>query len=287
MLRTLDAWSAFAGAGACLYFGYVTKFAMQALDGAMAGVGISIPALHDDLQFSAIEVLPIAALFYLAIRGSIAALIQLTWQVRLWTVPRGRRWLIPIVDRGTGWMIALPLALVAPFVPFGLQRVAGSAAVFFLVAPAAVEFVSNRRGQRAAAPPETSLAQQQEGLCERLGAEFTPSGARTILVARGMWWGDPLVIARAASSSSSRWVVVDGRIRWDNKAWALDGAAFAQLRPDLAPLMGLPVGWVITTDPVTATFAPETATTVAEAIEACQLVTFYREDDQDLLPLVV
>jgi hypothetical protein len=132
-----------------------------------------------------------------------------------------------------------------------------------------------------------SLAAERKWLCDQVGADcISVRPDQPVFVSPMAWWGYPLVLAHVGDEDGSHWVVCSGHTPLDKKAYRLDASSFAQVRPDLSLVLGLPVGWVVTTDPVDVRYSPEIAARVAKAMDRCQLVGLSTRDSESLRPAV-
>jgi hypothetical protein len=253
----------------------------RVLDRAAQALGASSTPLEDPFWFYLVAAAAMPPVLFFAVEGLYDATARLTWQLRFWTTQGVRRALVPFTDSGAAWIVAAPPAWIAVVVIPPLSRYSGSLtwlsdllgafAVILLTIPHLVKLL--RLGRSAPAiPAGLSLADQEEWVCRQAGVECVPpSSGDGMTVTPGLWWGHPLLLARTNASDDSGWVACSGLVRWDKTARHVSVSAFCNVRPDLGPLLGLPSGWIITTDPPQARHAPDIAARVLAVVSECEI----------------
>jgi hypothetical protein len=259
-------------------------FALErVLDRAAQAFGASGTPLEDPFWFYLVAAVVLPPVLYFAIEGLYDAFARLTWQLRLWTTTGPSRALLPFTDSGAGWIVAAPPAWIAVVVipPLsgysgslaGLADLFGAIAVTLLAIPHLVKVLRLGRSSPTM-PAGLSVADQQEWFCRQAGIECvasSPGGG--ITVTPGLWCGHSLLLARANAGDDSGWVACSGLVRWDKTAHYVSVSAFCKVRPDLGPLLGLPPGWIITTDPPQARHAPDIAAKVLVVVSECKIAS--------------
>jgi hypothetical protein len=250
-------------------------------------LGASGTPLEDAPWFYLVAAVAMAPVLLLAVEGLYDATARLTWQLRLWTTQGALRAQVPFADTGAAWIVAAPLAWIAMMLlPLlaGYTRLSGNAlslgwfldllgalAVILLTIPHLVKLLPLKRSLPKM-PAGLPLAAQQEWVCRQVGFECVPpNSGEGMTVTPGLWWGHQLLLARANASDDSGWVACSGLVRWDKTARYVTVSAFCNVRPDLGPLLGLPPGWVITTDPPQARHAPDIAAKVLAVVSECKI----------------
>jgi hypothetical protein len=243
--------------------------------------------LEDAPWFYLVAAAAMAPVLFFAIEGLYDATARLTWQLRLWTTQGARRALVPFTDSGAAWIVAAPPAWIAMvMLPLlsGYTRLSGNTlslgwlldllgafAVILLTIPHLVKLLRLGRSLPKM-PAGLPVADQQEWVSRHAGVECVPpNSGEGMTVTPGLWWGHPLLLARANASDDSGWVACSGLVRWDKTARYVTVSAFCNVRPDLGQLLGLPPGWVITTDPPQARHAPDIAAKVLAVVSECKI----------------
>jgi hypothetical protein len=253
---------------------------VRVLDRTAQALGASGTPLEALWFYFAAAALMAPVLFF-AIEGLYDASARLTWQLRLWTTHGARRALVPFIDSGAAWIVAAPPAWIAmvlfpPLSRYGgsltwLSDLLGAFAVVLLTIPHLVKLLRLGRSSPTM-PAGLSVADQEEWVCRQAGVECVPpSSGDGMTVTPGLWWGHPLLLARTNASDDSGWVACSGLVRWDKTARHVSVSAFDNVRPDLGPLLGLPPGWIITTDPPQARLAPDIAAKVLAVVSECKI----------------
>lgn len=246
--------------------------ALHVLGDGLTRTGIGSP-LHEPLLFYSAALLLMPVVLWLSFVGMVAAVWQSSPELRLWTRRSGWRGRLPPMDRGLWWWAAVVFALVADWLPTGLSRPTRAAAIACLLIPASAELVRWARARGAQGiPAGISTDRQRRWVCARLGVPASSEAPSRILMSHGVWFGYPLVIVNVGDGGVSQWLICSAEVRRGKKLWSVTLAQVARLRPDLAPLTGLPPGWVATTDPPDVFFDPDVAARVAGAVEGCEII---------------
>ena len=273
--RVLDKWYSFLAvvlAWSLGNAGFWMVARVAALGGPLA-VFADLPgryALGGGLQFLAAWLL-VRALF--AWRAA-------SWETRVWATPK-RVWvLLPLRDVGVGAMVASALAWVYVSTLWLIDDIGLAVAGFGILAVSAVVQAIEK------GPPATTIRvdadlpadEQRLAFCRQLGAEPCPSSPTDqVLAGRALWFRDALTMTRVDSTEGPRWLIVGLDALWDRRAWVLPVPVFKRLRPDLAPFLDLPPGWVVTTEPGRVVLDPGTAGRVADAIARCRFLQANQE----------
>jgi hypothetical protein len=273
--RSLDTyWSVMACAVAIVAADSVI-FAQEAIGDLLTAVGATGSPLQGGLWFWPVTLLPIAIVLCLSVKAFFAFAVSGTWAIRAATTERRERWRIVLLDKGIGLAVAWVIGCAAILaLPFGMSHPLGVISLLFLLTPWVLGYLEGR-GKPIAPPVDIGQVEQQRWLCEQVGAPYaasSPNEDEVVYGSRGVWWGDPLIIAHVREQGDSQWVACCGRTWTEKKLWSVRIPDFYELRPDIAPLMGLPSGWVITTDPPAVRYAPDIAARVEVAVAACKVV---------------
>jgi hypothetical protein len=286
--RSRDLWHLVLLSVTVSWFADAATAVVPAASTVVANLGVADSPLDDPLWFYLARLVLYIAFLPLAVRAMVAGANQLTWQIRIWTSSPLGRLLIPLSDRGAAWAIAAVLATGAAFVPLALSRAMNCVAIVLLVTPLAFELAWRRYRVAPAMPDDLSPVERQTWVCERLGVEVRPSADdRTVLATRGSWWDGPQILVHAGTGAASQWMICSGRVRWDKVAWSVPLSTFATIRPDLEPLLGLPPGWIATTEPVDVRYAPDVAERVANAMASCKVSPLPESSIRNARPIVV
>jgi hypothetical protein len=291
LTRGIDTmWSVFLGSVA-MSFASAVFVAEHAVAFWLRSLGAPDTGLRDPVWGLVVAIPLLAIAFRLTVTGFIAAMIQATWEIRRLTAPPRLKLPALLLDAGAScvlsysvWFLAIPLAIFSP----GLTRPVATAAVLLLFLPTIWTLSWRALHPLARMPADLSPADAQRWLCAELFVEHTPvKPTANVYVTRGVWWGDPLVIAHVGVPRASQWMVCCGQGLWDKKAWAVPASVFMRLRPDLVPLLGLPPGWVATTDSADVRYDPALAERVAKAMERCAVFSLPYDERKNAQPLVV